>query len=62
MKQFRQTYQGQKVFLTGHTGFKGSWMAEWLLQLGASVTGYSIDIPTRPSLFEELEQIGRAHV
>lgn len=48
-------YQGQRVFLTGHTGFKGAWMAEWLLQLGARVTGFSIDVPTRPALFDELE-------
>jgi CDP-glucose 4,6-dehydratase len=52
-------YKGQRVFLTGHTGFKGAWMAEWLLRLGAQVTGYSIDIPTKPSLFEELELPGR---
>jgi CDP-glucose 4,6-dehydratase len=47
-------YRGQKVFLTGHTGFKGAWMSEWLLSLGAIVTGFSLDIPTKPSLFEEL--------
>jgi CDP-glucose 4,6-dehydratase len=49
-----RTYSGRKVFLTGHTGFKGSWLAEWLLGLGAELTGFSIDIPTNPSLFEEL--------
>lgn len=41
--------------LTGHTGFKGSWLSLWLQQLGAEVSGYSIDVPTKPSLFESAE-------
>lgn len=45
-------WQGKRVFLTGHTGFKGSWLSLWLQQLGASVTGYSLAPPTSPSLFE----------
>jgi len=45
-------WHGKKVLLTGHTGFKGSWLSLWLQELGAAVTGYSIDIPTNPSLFE----------
>jgi CDP-glucose 4,6-dehydratase len=45
-------WRGRRVLLTGHTGFKGSWLALWLHSLGARVTGYSIDVPTRPSLFE----------
>lgn len=45
-------WQGRKVFLTGHTGFKGSWLALWLHQLGARVTGYSLEPPTSPSVFE----------
>jgi len=40
--------------LTGHTGFKGSWMAEWLLSLGAEVTGFALPPPTQPSLFDQL--------
>ena len=44
-------WQGKKVFLTGHTGFKGSWLALWLQDLGAKVTGYSLPAPTEPSLF-----------
>ncbi len=56
---FRAAYEGKKVFLTGHTGFKGSWLAEWLLGLGANVTGFSLDIPTQPSLFETLGLAGR---
>lgn len=51
---FNNIYSGKKVLVTGHTGFKGSWLTEWLLSLGAMVTGYSKDIPTRPSLFEAL--------
>lgn len=48
------SYRGKNVFITGHTGFKGSWLSQWLLNLGAEVTGYSKDIPTNPSLFETL--------
>ncbi len=51
---FSNIYKGKKVFVTGHTGFKGSWLTAWLLKLGADVTGYSIDIPTSPSIFEAL--------
>jgi CDP-glucose 4,6-dehydratase len=46
-------WKGKRVFLTGHTGFKGSWMSLWLFSLGAVVKGYSLDPPTTPSLFEE---------
>ena len=45
-------YSGRKVFVTGHTGFKGSWLCLWLHQLGAKVTGYALDPPTEPNLFE----------
>lgn len=44
-------YKGKKVFVTGHTGFKGSWLCEMLVELGAEVTGYSLEPPTEPSLF-----------
>jgi len=49
----RSFWRGRKVFLTGHTGFKGSWLTLWLDGLGADVTGYSLDPPTHPSLFEQ---------
>lgn len=45
-------WQGKRVFLTGHTGFKGSWLSLWLQSLGAEVTGYALAPPTSPSLFE----------
>ncbi len=45
-------WRGKKVFLTGHTGFKGSWLSLWLQQMGAQVTGYALQPPTDPSLFE----------
>ena len=51
---FDNIYKGKKVLITGHTGFKGSWLATWLLKLGAEVYGYSIDIPSVPSHFVEL--------
>ncbi len=45
-------WEGKKVFLTGHTGFKGSWLSLWLDHLGAEVTGYALESPTDPSLFD----------
>ena len=45
-------YKGKKVFVTGHTGFKGSWLCEVLLLAGAEVTGYSLNPPTDPALFD----------
>ncbi len=46
-----KTWDGRRVFLTGHTGFKGSWLALWLSKLGAQIRGYSLDPSTEPSLF-----------
>lgn len=46
-------WRGKRVFLTGHTGFKGSWMSLWLQSLGAELTGFALPPPTNPSLFEE---------
>jgi CDP-glucose 4,6-dehydratase len=48
-------YKNKKVLITGHTGFKGTWLTTWLLKLGADVAGYSIGIPSQPSHFEELD-------
>jgi len=47
-----QTFKGRSVFVTGHTGFKGAWLCLWLKQLGAEVTGYALDPPTDPNLFD----------
>lgn len=49
----RSFWRRRKVFLTGHTGFKGSWLSLWLERLGADVTGYALNPPTEPSLFEQ---------
>ncbi len=51
---FDNIYKNKKVLITGNTGFKGSWLTVWLLKLGAKVYGISKDIPTQPSMFEEL--------
>ena len=51
---FDNIYKGKRVLITGHTGFKGSWLCAWLLDLGATVAGYSVDVPTEPSHFEAL--------
>lgn len=48
----KQFWNGKKVFLTGHTGFKGSWLSLWLSSLGAEVTGYSLEPSTTPNLFD----------
>ena len=47
-----QFWSGKRVFLTGHTGFKGSWLSLWLQSMGAHVTGFALAPPTTPSLFE----------
>ena len=52
---FNNIYKGKRVFLTGHTGFKGSWLALWLTKLGAEVCGYSLAPNTTPSMFNELD-------
>ena len=51
---FNNIYQDKRVFLTGHTGFKGSWLSLWLTGLGAKVCGYSLEPNTEPSMFKEL--------
>jgi len=55
MSFLEDSYRTQGVFVTGHTGFKGAWLAEWLATLGAEVTGYALDPPTEPNLFDALD-------
>lgn len=52
---FNNIYRGKRVLITGNTGFKGSWLSTWLDLLGADVYGYSIDVPSDPSMFETLQ-------
>ncbi len=52
MNKLRKFFEGKRVLVTGHTGFKGSWLSIWLLELGANVIGYSSGVPTKPSNFE----------
>jgi CDP-glucose 4,6-dehydratase len=54
VKQFGDTYRGRRVLVTGHTGFKGSWLALWLTDLGAEVTGISLPPPTSPNHWDLL--------
>lgn len=51
-KELKSFYSGKSVFVTGHTGFKGTWLCHILRNLGAYVTGFSNDVPTNPSVFE----------
>jgi len=56
---FGEVFAGERVFITGDTGFKGAWLAYWLTRLGADVTGYALDPPTNPSLFDALDLSGQ---
>ncbi len=51
---FSGTYEGKRVLVTGHTGFKGSWLSQWLLDLGAEVHGYALDPAPEAVLFDQL--------
>ena len=50
----KEFWKDKNIFITGHTGFKGSWLSVWLNELGANVTGYSLPKLTDPSMFESL--------
>jgi CDP-glucose 4,6-dehydratase len=56
---FGSAYRGKRVLVTGHTGFKGAWLSEWLLALGARVTGLALCPPTTPALFDQLDLTNR---
>jgi len=55
LNNFEGFYKGKKVLITGHTGFKGSWLSAWLTELGANVIGYSFEPPTKPSMFKAMD-------
>ena len=52
MENLEKVFKDKRVLVTGHTGFKGSWLTLWLVRLGAKVIGLSDDVPTTPSNFE----------
>lgn len=58
---FQDTFRAKKVLITGHTGFKGAWLSEWLLALGAEVYGLALPPPTQPALFDQLGLEQRMH-
>jgi CDP-glucose 4,6-dehydratase len=58
---FGGLFENKKVWLSGHTGFKGSWLATWLLELGARVHGFALEPSTKPSLFEQLGLSSQLH-
>ncbi|HOO93940.1 MAG TPA: CDP-glucose 4,6-dehydratase, partial [Opitutales bacterium] len=60
-RELARHYAGRRVLVTGHTGFKGSWLCEWLLHLGAEVYGFGLEPPTNPSLFNLLSLSTRIH-
>ena len=55
MPSLAETFRSKRVLVTGHTGFKGSWLCEWLLDLGAEIFGFALPPPTNPALFQQLE-------
>ena len=62
MKNFDLSfYNGKKVLITGHTGFKGTWLCRLLLDAGAQVTGYSLEPPTEPSIFNLADMGSQMH-
>lgn len=59
---FEGIYRGRRVLVTGHTGFKGSWLSLWLSELGAEVHGVALPPPTKPSHFELLPRMGSSTI
>src|SRR5690348_8326163 len=57
----QNVFSGKSVWLSGHTGFKGSWLAHWLLEMGAEVHGYALEPEDSPCLFEQLSLANRLH-
>ncbi len=58
---FAESFRNKTVWLSGHTGFKGAWLAQWLLELGAEVHGFALEPETKPSLFNQLALAKKIH-
>jgi|ERR1035438_6498221 CDP-glucose 4,6-dehydratase len=58
---FAEAFRNKTVWLSGHTGFKGAWLAQWLLELGANVHGFALEPATEPALFDQLGLAKRLH-
>jgi CDP-glucose 4,6-dehydratase len=58
---FAKAFRNKTVWLSGHTGFKGAWLAQWLLELGADIHGFALEPETEPALFDQLELGKRLH-
>ena len=58
---FTEAFRSKTVWLSGHTGFKGAWLAQWLLELGANVHGFALEPATKPALFNQLGLAKRLH-
>ena len=58
---FAEAFRNKTVWLSGHTGFKGAWLAQWLLELGANVHGFALEPDTEPALFDQLGLAKRLH-
>ncbi|MGA2278797.1 MAG: CDP-glucose 4,6-dehydratase [Verrucomicrobiota bacterium] len=58
---FAEAFRNKTVWLSGHTGFKGAWLAQWLLELGADVHGFALEPATQPALFDQLGLAKRLH-
>ena len=58
---FAEAFRNKTVWLSGHTGFKGAWLAQWLLELGADVHGFALEPATKPALFNQLGLAGQLH-
>jgi CDP-glucose 4,6-dehydratase len=61
VNMFAEVFRKKNVWLSGHTGFKGAWLAQWLLELGAEVHGFALEPETEPALFDQLELGKRLH-
>jgi CDP-glucose 4,6-dehydratase len=61
VNMFAEAFRNKTVWLSGHTGFKGAWLAQWLLELGAEVHGFALEPETEPALFDQLELGRRLH-